>query len=171
MLRRVQVLIRADSSAVGGAFSRGRGKNRDAHTLLIRLFELLVEHAVLVSLKWIPTTDNTVADAISRRLRGSIIRLSAAVSRALWVELAPLKVDLMACSASVQKSPASGFTLPFFSRYCCRGSPGSDVRGQGVSRLSGAGTPVFGFSFPPPLKAGHVVQSLAEGKAHAVVVL
>lgn len=171
VLRRAQVLIGVDNTAVVGAFQRGRAKNRDAHALLVRLFELQVEYEFLLSLQWIPTEDNAVADAISRPSRESTIRLAAAAFRALWTKLGPFDVDLMACSASAQRSPSGGQVLPFFSQYDCPGSAGSDVLAQDVSLVPGADTLAFGFCFPPPIMAGHVVQHLAECRAHAVVVL
>lgn len=42
VLRRAQVLINVDNEAVVGAFNRGRAKNRAAHNLLIKLFNLQV---------------------------------------------------------------------------------------------------------------------------------
>lgn len=163
--------IGVDSSAVVGAFGRGRAKNRDAHALLVRLFELQVEYEFLLSLKWIPTADNAVADAISRPSRESTIRLAAAAFRTLWGTLSPFSVDLMARAASAQRSPASGRVLPLLSQYDCPGSAGSDALTQDVSRVPGTDTLAFGFCFPPPIMAGHVVQHLDECRAHAVVVL
>ena len=42
---------------------------------------------------------------------------------------------------------------------------------QDVSIVPGTTTPAFGFCFPPQVMAGHIVQQLAECKAHAVVFL
>ena len=74
-LRRAQVSIDVDNEAVVGAFNRGRAENRDAHDLLIQLFNLQVSHEFMLSLKWIPTAENGVADAISRPSRDELIRL------------------------------------------------------------------------------------------------
>ena len=41
------------------AFNRGRAKNRETHALLVQLFELQVEHGFMLSLKWIPTAENS----------------------------------------------------------------------------------------------------------------
>ena len=85
--------------------------------------------------------------------------------------MGPFNVDLMACAASVRRSPVSGEALPFFSRYDCARSAGTDVLAQDVSIVPGTTVPAFGFCFPPPVVAGHTVQHLAECKAHAVVLL
>lgn len=46
-----------------------------------------------------------------------------------------------------------------------------DVFAQNVSLLPGSGERAFGYCFPPPVMAGHVVQHLAECRAHAVIVV
>ena len=80
-------------------------------------------------------------------------------------------VDLMACTASVVRSPLSGEALPFFSQHDCAGSAGTDVLAQDVAIVPGTTVPAFGFCFPPPIMAGHIVQHLAECKAQVVVLL
>ena len=77
----------------------------------------------------------------------------------------------MACAVSVLRSPVSGEALPFFSRYDCARSAGTDVLAQDVSIVPGTAAPAFGFCFPPPVMAGHIVQHLTECEAHAVVLL
>lgn len=72
-----------DSQAVHGAFNRGRSKNRIIHDVLIQLFHLQIQYEFILSLKWVPTAENGVADAISRPSRGSIIQLLTCVSAAL----------------------------------------------------------------------------------------
>ena len=47
------------------------GKNRETHTRLVQLFALQVEYGFMLSLKWIPTEENAVADAIPRYERPS----------------------------------------------------------------------------------------------------
>ena len=69
VLRRALVLIDVDNQSVVGAFNRRRVKNRETHALLVQLFALQVEHGFMLSLKWIPTAENRVADAISRPSR------------------------------------------------------------------------------------------------------
>ena len=59
VLRRAQVLIDVDNQSVVEAFNRGRAKNRETHALLVQLFELQVEHGFMLSLKWIPTAENS----------------------------------------------------------------------------------------------------------------
>lgn len=170
-LRRAQVVIDVDNQSVVGSFNRGRAKNRAMHDLLIHLFDLQVEHEFLLSLTWVPTAENGVADAISRPSRDTIIRLQPDAFRTLWEAFGPFNIDLMACTASVQHSPRSGAALPFFSRYHCAGSAGVDVFAQDLAVLPGGAGPAFGFCFPPPVMAGHVVQHLAECRARAVVLL
>lgn len=62
---RAQVLIEVNSSAVVAYFGRGRAEDRDAHTLLVLLFEFQADYDFLLSLKWIFTEENAVVDAIS----------------------------------------------------------------------------------------------------------
>ena len=85
--------------------------------------------------------------------------------------MGPFNVDLMACTASVVRFSLTGEALPFFSRYDCAGSAGTDVFAQDVSILPGTRGPAFGFCFPPPIMAGHIVLHMAEYKAHAVALL
>ena len=168
-LRRAQVLIKVDNQSVVGAFNRDRAKDRETHALLVQLFDLQVEYGFMLSLKWVPTADNGVADAISRPSRDSIIRLTPEAFRALWDDLGPFNVDLMASTASAQRVPGNAGTLPFFSQFHCEGSSGADVLSQDVSRVQGTGESAFGYCFPPPGMAGHILQHMAECSAHAVI--
>lgn len=99
-LRRAQVRIGVDSQSVVGAFKRGRAKDSVTHALLTQLFDLQVAHDFLLTLKWIPTASNAVADSISRPSRESIIRLHPDAFQVVWNELSPFNIDLMACAAS-----------------------------------------------------------------------
>ena len=170
-LRRAQVLIDVDNQSVVGAFKRGRAKDPVTHALLVQLFDIQVEYGFLLTLKWIPTAANGVADAISRPSRESIIGLQPDAFRRVWDEWGPFSIDLMASTASAQRIPQSTETLPFFSQYDCEGSLGVDVLAQDVSRVPITGEPAFGYCFPPPVMAGHIVQHLAECRAHAVIVV
>lgn len=170
-LRRVQVLMDVDSQAVQGAFNRGRSRNRVSHDLLIELFDLKVHYGFLLSLKWVPTAENETADAISRPSGDSIIQLLPAAFRQLWVAMGPFDIDLMACTASAQLSPHTGARLTFVSLYNCPESAGVDVFAQDVANMPGKAEPAFGYCFPPPIMAGHMVQHLAECQAHAVIVV
>ena len=160
-----------DSQAVEGAFKKGRLRNRVLHKLLIQLFDLQVEYEFMLSLRWVPTAENAVADAISRPSREAIIQLLPAAFRRLWDAMGPFDIDLMACAASGQISPVTGRQLPFFSRFNCPGSAGRDMLAQNVAVMPGTQRPAFGYFFPPPTMAGHVVQHLAECQARAVVVV
>eukprot|EP00752_Nemacystus_decipiens_P016750 g14988.t1 len=168
VLRRAQVLIDVDNTAVVGAFTRGRAKVRAAHDLLVQMFRLQVDYGFLLSLKWVPTAENVVADAISRPSRDTIIRLKREVFLALYERLGPFNIDLMACAASVQSSPR-GLPLRFFSQCSCVGTAGADVLAQDVSVLPGTQGEAFGFCFPPPVMVGPVLQHLRECQAHAVL--
>eukprot|EP00752_Nemacystus_decipiens_P016879 g15111.t1 len=168
VLRRAQVLIDVDNTAVVGAFTRGRAKDRAAHDLLVQMFRLQVDYGFLLSLKWVPTAENVVADAISRPSRDTIIRLKREVFLALYERLGPFNIDLMACAASVQSSPR-GLPLRFFSQYSCAGTAGVDILAQDVSVLPGTQSEAFGFCFPPPVMVGPVLQHLRECQAHAVL--
>ena len=170
-LQRAHVLIDVDNTAVCGSFNRGRARDPETHALLVRLFELQVEYEFMLSLKWVPSAANVVADDISRPSREGIIRLNPAAFQALWADMGPFTIDLMASDASAQRIPESDVVLPFFSRYDCEGSSGVDVFAQDVSLRPGSLDRAFGYCFPPPVMAGHVVQHLAECHAHAVIVV
>ena len=68
----------------------------------------------MLTLKWVPTADNDIADAISRPARESLIRLKPLAFQELWGALGPFTFDLMACTESAQKVPGSHDRLPFF---------------------------------------------------------
>ena len=125
----------------------------------------------MLSLKWVPTAENVIADAISRPSREAIIQLLPDAFRLLWEAMGAFDIDLMACTASVPTSPVTGRSLPFFLRYSCPGSGGRDVLAQDVAVMPDTTVPAFGYCFPPPTMAGHVVQHLAECRAHAVLVV
>ena len=171
VLRGAQVLINVDNQSVVRAFNRGRAKNREIHSLLVQLFELQVECGFMQSLKWIPTAENGIADAISRPSRETTVRIAPAAFETVWDEMGPFNADLMACTASVVQPPLSGEALPFFSQHDCAGSAGTNVLAQDVAIVPGTTVPAFGFCFPPPIMVGHIVQHLVECKAHAVVLL
>lgn len=170
-LRRAKVVIDVDSQPVVGAFKRGCAKDPVTHALLIQLFDLQVSYCFLLTLRWIPTASNAIADAISRPSRESIIRLHPDAFQAVWSELGPFSIDLMASTVSTKCVPQSSRTLPFFSQYACEGSSGVDVLAQDVSCVPCAGEPAFGFCPPPPVMVGHVVQHLAECEARAVILV
>lgn len=169
--RRTQVLIDVDYQPVVSSFNRGRAKNRVWHEFLVALYDLQIEYGFLLSLSWVPTASNGVADAISWRSREAVVQLAPAAFRSLWEALGPFNIDLMACAASAQCSPDTGAQLPFFSRYHCAGTSGVDVVAQNLAVLPGTDIPAFGFCFPPPVMVGHVVQRLEECRAHAVILV
>lgn len=171
VLRRAQVLMDVDSRAVEGAFNRGRSKNRVLHELLIQLFDLQIEYGFMLSLTWVPTAENVIADAISRPSREVVTQLLPAAFQRLWDAMGPFDLDLMACTSSAQASPITGLRLPFFSRFSCPGSAGTDMLAQNVAVMPGTSMQAFGYCFPPPKMAGHVLQHLEECRAHAVLVL
>ena len=105
VLRGAQVLINVDNQSVVRAFNRGRAKNREIHSLLVQLFELQVECGFMQSLKWIPTAENGIADAISRPSRETTVRIAPAAFETVWDEMGPFNADLMACTASVVQPP------------------------------------------------------------------
>ena len=81
----------------------------------------------------------------------------------------------MASFENAQEGPATGAgerrRLPFFLRYHCEGSAGLDFFSPNAAVTAEENTPAFGYCFPPPVMAGHVVQLLAECRAHAVIVV
>ena len=168
-LRRAQVFVDVDNQSVVEEFKRGRAKDPGTQALLVQLFDLQVEQGFMLTLKWVATAANGIADAISRPSRESIFRLHPGAFGNVWEALSPFSIDLMASTASAQSIPGSSHTLPFFSQYDCPESSGVDVLAQGVSRLPRTGGQAFGYCFPPPVTVGHVVQHLAECHAHAIL--
>ena len=69
----------------------------------------------MLSLKWVPTADNGIADAISQPSRESAIRLQPRVFQELREATGPFNFDLMVFSESAQKDQVSSDRLPFFS--------------------------------------------------------
>lgn len=81
----------------------------------------------MLSLKWVPTTENEIADAIPRPSSEAIVRLIPAVFKPREA-FGPFDIDIMACTASAQISPYLGSHLPFFSGgayFGCRPPRGS----------------------------------------------
>ena len=81
----------------------------------------------------------------------------------------------MASSENAQEGPKTRAgerrRLPFFSRYHCEASAGLNFFSPNAAVTTGGNMPAFGYCFPPPVMAGHVVQHLAECRAHAVIVV
>ena len=97
----------------------------------------------MLSWTWIPTAENEVADGISRQSRDAIIRIAPASFQAVWDEMDPFDVDLMACTVSVLRSPLNLEALPFFSQYGCAGAAGTDVFTHDISLVPGTSVPAF----------------------------
>ena len=73
--------------------------------------------------------------------RESIIRLRPDAFQAVWNELGPFTIDLMASTASSQGIAQSARALPLFSQYDCAGSSGVDALAQDVLRAPGTVEP------------------------------
>ena len=78
-------------------------------------------------------------------------------------------IDLMASTASAQRTPRSSRKLTFFSQYDCEESLGVHVVAQDVARLPGTGGQAFGYSFHSPVMVAHVEQHSMEYHVHAVI--
>ena len=154
-----------------GSFNRGRAKNRDMHELLIDMFNLQISYDFLLSHTWVPTAANGVADAISRPSRETLVQLGAAAFSHLWADFGTFDIGLMTCSTLAQRSSDTGVAIPFFSRFHCDGIFGVDVLAKTPAVLPGTEVPAYGFCFPPPVPVGHIVQRLAEYRAHAGVLV
>ena len=68
--------------------------------MLVQRFDLQVEHGFMLTLKWIPSAANGIADATSRPSRESFFRLHPGTFRIMWEALGPFSIDLMASTAS-----------------------------------------------------------------------
>ena len=173
-LRRAQLVMGVDNRPVVDAFKKGRSRNPTTRGLLVRLFELQVDQGFWLSLRWVPTSENQSADAITRPTRAEIICLRSAVFQRLREFFGKFTVDLMVFSVNAQEGPTTGASerrrLPLFSRYHCEGSAGVDFFSRNAAVTPRENTPAFGYCFKPPAMAGHVVQHLAACRAHAVIV-
>ena len=50
-LRRARAFIDVDNQSIVGAFKRGKAKDPGTHALLVQLFDLQVEHVIMLTLK------------------------------------------------------------------------------------------------------------------------
>ena len=125
-----------------------------------------------MSLRWVPTADNASADAITRPGRDEILPPQPTTFQQLRAFFGDFTVDLMASSENARLGPAIGTgdqrRLRFYSRYHCKGSAGVEVFRHRVSVTPGGQTAAFGYCERPRVMVGHVVQHMAECKAHAV---
>ena len=119
MLRRAQVVIDAGVQPVVCAFNRGRARNRETHAPLVHLFERQVEYCFRLSLKWIPTAENGVPDAIPRPSREAHIFIVPAAFKVFRTEAGSSNMEPMARAASVLRSPLSGEALHLSFFTCC----------------------------------------------------
>ena len=122
------------------------------HDLLINMFDLQISYDFLLSLTWVPTAANGVADAISRLSRETLVQLGTAAFHQLWADFGPFSIDLMACAASAQRSPdTGGCGAPFLLEILLReGTSGVDALAKNLAVLPGTAVPAYGFCFPPP---------------------
>lgn len=115
------------------------------------------------------------ANAITRPGRDQIIRLRSATLKQLQAFFGEFTVDLMISSENVHRGQARGTgeqrRLPFYSRYQCESSAGVNVFRHHVAVNSGGQEAAVGYSFSPPVMVEHIVQHMAECKAHAVVII
>ena len=109
----------------------------ETHGLLVQLVDLAVVFGILLTVNWVRTASNDIADAFSRPSREAIFaprRLSDGVERA-GNELGPFHTDLMASSASAQCVPPSFHTRRFSYGAMARAPRGVDVLAQHVVRV------------------------------------
>ena len=172
--RRGQLVMGIDNRSVLDAFNKGRSRNPITHELLVGVFELQVDQAFWLSLRWVPTADSRSADAITRSGLAEIIRLQPVAFQRLQSFFGEFPFDLMASPENAQAGPTTRTgekqTLPLFSRYHCEESAGVDVFRQNVAVTQGRNPRAVGYCFPPPVMVGHMIQHMAEYKAHAVIV-
>ena len=112
MLRRAQVLIEVGNESAVEVFSGGWATNRETHALLMHPLALQVEYGFMLSLNWVPTAQNGVAEAISLPSREAIIRIAPVYFHSNIGRMGPFNVDVM-CAASVLQSQVSDEVLPF----------------------------------------------------------
>ena len=126
-----------------------------------------------MSLRWVPTADNASAAAVTRPGRDEILPLRLTTFQQLRAFFGDFTVDLMASSENARLGPAIGTgdqrRLPFYSRYHCKGSAGVEVFRHRVSVTPGGQTAAVGYCERPRVMVVHVVQHMAECKAHAVI--
>ena len=153
-LRGSTATIDVNNTTMFYSVRNGRAKDERMHLVICQLFWLQVEADFTLKLRWVPSKDNIVADALTRPETSEHVRLGQEVFDRLWQERGGFDMDLMATTASSQQPPnfgeGRGETLPFFSRYHIAGSSGIDVLAQDVERMLSSTDPRFGHCFPPP---------------------
>ena len=169
-LRGSTATIDVDNTTMFYSVRNGRAKDERMHLLVCQLFWLQVEADFTLKLRWVPSKDNAVADALTRPDNSEHVRFGQKVFNRLWKEWGGFDMDLMATTASSQRPPSvgggQGRPLPSCSRYHTAGSSGIDVLAQDVGHMPSSTDPCFGYCFPPPLMVGsspHIYASVARG--------
>ena len=101
-----QVLIDVNSPSVVSAFNRGRAKNRETHAFPGQFWDC----AWSAALDYRPSGSRRrrTRSWISRPSRNATIRIATASVQAVWDEIGPFDVGLVAGTASVLRSPLTG---------------------------------------------------------------
>ena len=174
-LRGSTATIDVDNTTMFYSVRNGRANDERMHRLVCQLFWLQVEADFTLKLRLVPSKDNAVADALTRPENSEHVRLGQKVFDRLWNEWGGFDMDLMATTASSQRSPSHGDghgrPLPFYSRYHTAGSSGIDVLAQDVGRMPSSTDPCFGYCFPPPQMVWVVTTHLRECRARAVIII
>ena len=132
----------------------------------MQLFDLRVANGFLLSLKWIPTAFNAIADAIPQPSRESIIRLYPDAFQAVWNGLGPFTIDLWRPQCPPSASPGVPVRCRFLAVRLC-----GVIRRRRVGARCFARRTSFGFRFLSPVMSGHIAQHVVECEARAVIVV
>ena len=107
-LRGSTATIDVDNTIMFHSVRNGRAKDERMHLLVCQLFWLQVEADFTLKLRWVPSKDNAVVDALTRPDNSEHVRLGQKVFHRLWKEWGGFDMDLMATTASSQRPPSVG---------------------------------------------------------------
>lgn len=150
--------------------TRGRSRNRVTHDLHIDLFGLQVAYEFMLSLIWVPHGRQRLRGRYFAVVSGHHHQACAGRFPARVRGVQPLSISASWPALRLHSGPRS-LKSPFLSSRDMIAKAlyvGRDVLAQNVAALPSSGVPAFGSCFPLPVMAGHVVQHLAECRAHAV---
>jgi Reverse transcriptase (RNA-dependent DNA polymerase) len=102
-LRGRTISLRTDNMWVKAELKKFRGQNKLLFSLIRQIYELCLQNDIVVyTTLWVSTTDNVVADRLSRNIDDSDVRLHPEIFSQLNSTLGPFDVDCMATMKNTQ---------------------------------------------------------------------
>ena len=117
-----EVLLHCDNTGTVAIINKGGSPGPALHRLCRDLHYLLMDHGISLTAQWVRRTENTAADALSRRSLAAEWMLHQRHFDLIWCCLGPFSVDLFASAATRQPRCPQ-----FHSEYWCPGTSGVDA--------------------------------------------